>query len=460
MSSAEKESRYSSWKEIAAYFNVDERTCQRWEIKYGLPVQRLDKKGKSRVYAEKIALDRWREAAFKDGMLRENGAAEDSGGMSHVKALFPEKRSSRRAAKKLVLVGAAIILAFGLVYILSKILCDRQPADFHIIDSALVITTKNGHELWRFNTGLERLIPEREYRGLFQKTSKDIVGEGVFPRLVIKDLNRDGKNEVLFNPCSDDLKNAGEVILFDSLGRLMWRIDTGEKIRVGASTFLPDFVLQGFDVLDLGDDGHSEILIVSHAIMMFPTRILLLDLEKTILGEYWNAGQISDFLFKDFNRDRSLDLLLGGQNNEYEKPFLALIDLRRMKGASPQGEGYRFLDKAPGQEIFYILLPLSPVQELYKPGISVSWIYKLGENGIRAITRLDYNFFDFDDTMNLRASELSHTFERLYNENVRNGLLHSPFDRERIQRKLTSDVLWYDGKAKRWSSSWAMSNPW
>jgi len=460
MNGAEKEIRFSSWKEIAAYFGVDERTCQRWEIKYGLPIQRLDQKGKSRVYAEKKALDQWREAAFKNGMLQENGPAGDPGLKSPVRAHSSERTVIGRSAKSLIWAGGGIILVVGLVFVFSKMFFDRQPADFHIADSTLIITNKSGRELWPYDTGLKDLLPESEYRDFFRKIPTDKRVEGVFRRLAIEDLNRDGKNEVLFNPSSAEGINTGEFILFDSRGRVLWSVDTGEKIRVGDSTFPPKSVLQGFDVVDLGDDGHSKILVISHPPMRFPTRILLLDLEKTILGEYWNAGQISDFLLKDFNRDGSLDILIAGQNNEYEKPFLALMDLRRMKGASPQGEGYRFLDKAAGQEIFYVLLPLSPVQELHKPGMSVSSVYDMGESGVRAETKIDQNFFDFDDTMNLRAVAVGHTFERLYNDNVRSGLLQGPFDRERIKRELTGGVLWYDGKAKRWSSSWAISNPW
>ena len=57
----------ASWKEIGAYLGVDERTCQRWEKKYGLPVRRMEDTPRSRVSADKEDLDRWREAVTKNG---------------------------------------------------------------------------------------------------------------------------------------------------------------------------------------------------------------------------------------------------------------------------------------------------------------------------------------------------------------------------------------------------------
>ena len=53
--------RLVSWKEISAFLGVDERTCQRWEKRYGLPVRRLEEAAKSRVSSTRSELARWRE---------------------------------------------------------------------------------------------------------------------------------------------------------------------------------------------------------------------------------------------------------------------------------------------------------------------------------------------------------------------------------------------------------------
>lgn len=48
-----------SWKEIASYLGRAERTCRRWEKKFGLPVHRLDGSPRASVFAYKEELDRW-----------------------------------------------------------------------------------------------------------------------------------------------------------------------------------------------------------------------------------------------------------------------------------------------------------------------------------------------------------------------------------------------------------------
>src|SRR5437867_286014 len=71
--------RLDSWKEIAAYFNRDKRTVQRWERNEGLPVHRHQHDKQGTVYAVKAELDEWwksrrvrierEEQAEKDNVL-------------------------------------------------------------------------------------------------------------------------------------------------------------------------------------------------------------------------------------------------------------------------------------------------------------------------------------------------------------------------------------------------------
>ncbi len=49
-----------SWKEIAVYLKRSQKTCQRWEKEYNLPVHRLDGSSKARVFAYTDEIDRWK----------------------------------------------------------------------------------------------------------------------------------------------------------------------------------------------------------------------------------------------------------------------------------------------------------------------------------------------------------------------------------------------------------------
>ena len=55
--------RVETWKEVAAFFNRDERTVKRWEAQRGLPVRRLPGPGRSRIYALVGELEAWRDSA-------------------------------------------------------------------------------------------------------------------------------------------------------------------------------------------------------------------------------------------------------------------------------------------------------------------------------------------------------------------------------------------------------------
>ena len=70
----EKDGLLGSWKEIASYLGVDKRTCYRWEKKLGLPIHRFEGTQRSRVFAHKDELDRWREERPDDRTRPQRGS--------------------------------------------------------------------------------------------------------------------------------------------------------------------------------------------------------------------------------------------------------------------------------------------------------------------------------------------------------------------------------------------------
>jgi hypothetical protein len=59
MDAGKTERRLESWKEIASFFERDEKTVRRWEKDLGLPVHRLPGLSKGRVYAFAEELSAW-----------------------------------------------------------------------------------------------------------------------------------------------------------------------------------------------------------------------------------------------------------------------------------------------------------------------------------------------------------------------------------------------------------------
>ena len=58
--------RLDSWREIAAFFERDERTVWRWEIERGLPVHRVPGTTRGAVFAYTHELEEWLRSPQKD----------------------------------------------------------------------------------------------------------------------------------------------------------------------------------------------------------------------------------------------------------------------------------------------------------------------------------------------------------------------------------------------------------
>jgi hypothetical protein len=452
--SSDPKDRLVSWKEISAHLGIDERTCQRWEKKYGLPVRRIDPATKSRVFAYKGELDSWRER-----MSGPNGSfrPSDSGGRRAPGA----ERTGRGFL--LWLVGALFILGGVLILLLVHPFADRRPADFRIDGANLIINNKAGHELWRFDTGLENLQDEKYYRIRFQKDTRFTENDmtvTIEPLLIIKDFDRDGRVEVLFAPVTiDDLK-AGQLILFDDRGHQRWTHAPGPPIRVGNRNFLGEYATSFVETRDLNGDGRDEIIWCSHSRGEYPTRTLLLDAVDRTLGEYWNAGQINEIDFADLNGDGREEILLAGQNNEYHRPCFIVLDAGDMKGCSPQSPSFRFADGNPGREKFYLLFPLTLVDLLAGPGITFDLLDVIGGQAIELTTSVSGVQYYFDFALKLIKTTAADTFERIYNKCVRDGRIREPFDKNRIENELSAEIRYLDGRTGQWVSRPAMSHPW
>src|ERR1700743_542154 len=59
--------RIDSWKEIAAFFDRDERTVKRWEKERSLPVHRLPGGSRARVFAFTVELESWMHSLETSG---------------------------------------------------------------------------------------------------------------------------------------------------------------------------------------------------------------------------------------------------------------------------------------------------------------------------------------------------------------------------------------------------------
>ncbi|MGZ5498762.1 MAG: hypothetical protein ACXWHI_08570, partial [Candidatus Aminicenantales bacterium] len=173
-SNGKKENILTSWKEIAAYLDRDVRTCVRWEQRYGLPIHRLERDSKAKVFAYKDQIDEW---------LAKRSACESA-------------RSGRKGLIRFLFQPWPVICALGVLAAAAYFLLFRPtgPSDFHIRGSELVIVDGRGRELWRVDTKLAQLETETTYRERFQEKKRGTDYVPIWPYIVIRDIDGDSRS--------------------------------------------------------------------------------------------------------------------------------------------------------------------------------------------------------------------------------------------------------------------------
>lgn len=440
--------RLSTWKEIAAFLDCDVRTCLRWEKERGLPVHRPEGGGKSRVYAWTGELDRWLKG-------NTNGAQAPANPVS----AFPSAPSARAGKMSPLLVAAAVIALAGLLYFgYRTIAFDRQPDDFHILGSKLQIVNKEGKPLWDFDTGLKKLQAEEDYRARFNRKTVEIeTGNFVPPVIVIRDIDGDGKTEVLFTPLTEGTSDAGWLWCFDFRGRLKWEpFRAGRELTFGTKTYPGDYWSQ-FDILDLVGDAREEILVISGQSPDWPTQVVLLNAEGKVLGEYWHSGRILDHLAIDTNNDGKKELVLCGTNNEYKRGMIAFFDPENLGGSSPNTGEFQNIALGRGTEKAYLLLPSTDIDPIdpTRDWLNYAVNLDLRKNGwIFVLTRENQIYFDIDpQTLTCRSVGFTNAFRAFHKEAVKSGRVSSVLDDAYLE-KLRTSVEYWTGSEWTTTPSW------
>jgi hypothetical protein len=443
------EGRLVSWKEIAAYLGCDVRTCLRWEKERGLPVHRPGGEPGPRVYAWRDELDAWLA-----GAPREHGAPSANGsGMKTVELNQPGSPSPRLYlwAVPLIIIGLGIA---ALSLILPK--KDLIPFDFTIEESRLIILNKAKQPLWSFETGIKDLWSEKEYRKHFQVRRRDGEAEiKSYPALIIEDLDRDGRKEVLFVSHSDTNTNPSRFLYcFDDRGRRRWAepFEGGKQMQF-EKLFSQDYNTF-FQTVDVNGDGRSEIIVISEQITDWPTQMVVLSPGKDILGEFWNSGRINDLVLSDVDGDGRKEILIGGVHNESQKAFIAIFSPDDIHGAWPEAAKFPSAGLSAGSEKAYILLPLTDIDPYQDIHAVLKSLYVLADGRIRgqiATTNLEYDL----DPRTLACLDITFAINfKLFREAaVLDGKARGPID-EAYAERLKKGLLYWTGR--EWTSrpSW------
>lgn len=426
----------SSWKEIATYLGIGVRTAQRWEEKLHLPVRRLNDSPGTFVYADKEEIDKWFEEKVKSGKL--------------------SRKSSSN--KKYFFWGIIVIIVLVVVALLVLIPYwgNSSPSGFKIDGANLIFLNKAGKRIgsYFFNPTLDIREYIDDTRNIMDRSS---LGFNIF----FKDINKDRKIEVVF--ALQTKENLDErIYCFTENCELMWSFQAGKDVKYGDySHSSSDFDLSKVKIVDLDNDGLSEIvMIVCHKIF-FPSRVVVLDHQGKLKGEFWNSGHLACMEFVDLDDDGFKEIILGGLNNNYNTACIIVLDPRKIEGSSPQEVGTRYYSEelGPGSEKYYILIPPDEVgyhlsENHYEV---ISYIVLLETRKLLLETKHSSAIYEFDYKFNPDYLHLRDKFKaklgKLRNEGkIKKDL--EQFDRDEI----LSRIRYWDGE--EWVNEATMTEYW
>lgn len=311
-----------------------------------------------------------------------------------------------------LMLGALLIATVMLVI---RGLHSRIPADFTIAGSSLIILDESRRPLWKYDTGLETLSPENFYRDHFQER-KSLSRQKVLPNLLIRDIDSDGRREVLFAVCTTDEYAGGRLICLSATGKKRWSFSAGQQAVFGSTTYSAEYRIYGIASSDLDGDGNEEIVIIATNVSLFPSRLIVLRSDGTELGQYWHSGHLSDIRLHDVNGDGIKEIIAVGTNNEYRRGCLAVFNPMALSGCSPQTNySYVVKDGKLGSQLHYILFPRSQIDQILNPvNEAICRVDMLANNVIEAEATISGIIYQFDSRLRLKGVFASDFSEMQY----------------------------------------------
>jgi hypothetical protein len=370
----------TSWKEIAAFLGVSERSAQNWEQKHGLPVKRLPG-AKGRVLASTMELEEWKRKALVskpgDRRLQNTNELEQWGKKSLVSKRGNEDArwfSGRRylrgiAAVATLLVILGIALVAGSRFAANK---TRHAASYDTDGRTFVAKDTEGLAVWRWTAPEPFLMPRYRNNSTLDR-----------PAVWFGDLNGDSRTEtiLLYDPVNR-IEVGCSLYCFSDEGDVMWTFTPGGSVTTPTATYSGPFIIANFLVADLDKDGVKEILVTSHQLSEYPNQFALLSNTGALKGEYWHSGFLSWIDYCDLDRDGIDEILLAQVNNGHKCATLVVLDPRQVRGASTQDDDprYQIEGMERGKEKAVVLFPQSCISRLYAPPInSVSLLAVQGD---------------------------------------------------------------------------------
>jgi len=265
------------------------------------------------------------------------------------------------------------------------------------------------------------------------------------PYLMIKDLDRDGKKEVLFTTQTRDELQEGLLICLDHKGKKLWEFKTGKALKFGTVSYSSDYRISGIDVYDIDGNGSMEIIVISINRYYFPSQLVILNSTGELLGEFWNSGYLLDYCFVELNKDRGVEFIVSGMNNEYNTGCIMVFDPTDIWGASPQSGEYLCQDLRQGSEKYYVLIPPTDVENCLSLRNTICAVEIFNNQIISAKSVVGQIYYELNFDLELVNVNFSDEFEKMHRKYLSENKITSKLDKD-YKARLMQGLLYYDGQ--------------
>lgn len=350
-------------------------------------------------------------------------------------------------------VGLAA-LALMIMFETNKMWKDVNPAYVHLNPEQGTMEVYN-HEhdmLWN--------LPSKVLDGLHGDELKR-----EYERVVLFDLNEDGKNEVISSlPLGDHPLSASPLSVFTYDKKLLCQKVFQQQVKFRGAKYDDNFGVESIQCDKYAVDQSPEI-IVGTSNGRSPTIIVRMDNQARILGSYVHYGYVKNALLQ--LTDGTKKLFVFGQNDLGEMdslsfPVLALIDPEKIIGQSESNGTSGFgLPPSPA-ELSYLRFPLSDMNYLLETPGSIQSIRQSTYYGrpvivveirgsyVDSLATGGHPVFEYVLSESLSVLDLKYSSGtlRLRQRLIAEGKLRGTFDQGYLEN-LKNGVRYWDGREWR-----------
>lgn len=397
----------ATWKQIADYLGVSERTAQLWERTRGLPVRRVRAGTKGSVYALPEEIDEW---------LRGAGAG--------LKKQLPGRR--RRLLQAAVMAAAALAGMLLAVLWPKLHLLRAEPAAARFENGVMVAYDAEGHELWR-----RRPEPPEELPGAELDPERS--------KIVLGDFNGDGYREILalesFHTSSPGFRATvwkDLLSLTGRAGRRLWRRppECG-LLDAEGRPFTKDWDVHAVASARVGPGERAWVAMVHRN--RFPGVVAEVLPDGTLKMLFANHGHVNSLTA--LKAKGKLWLVAGGATNALKGAFLALLDPSKGLSKAPEGgpARYRMANRAEADPAVYYHIP---ALDLTLATLSdVNHVYSIETGPQAVVARMNVGaaegcafYLEFEPPLEPRLARGTAACGLVHQQLERRGVLDHPFE--------------------------------